>query len=167
MKDILSHKNVMYVLIILILYTCIALLFSRVKPNKQEISVVDNYSRFYTLSNSANMYLSYLGLENNKNVYTLLDDDYIKENQITEDNVISKLKDFETTSPSIRVTKMLEQSLSKNIKRYYIKGNLVDISEDTYDVLKDYYLIMEVDENNNTYQITPYDGKIFMEGKYE
>ncbi len=167
MKDILSHKNVMYVLIILILYTCIALLFNRIKSSKQEISVVDNYSRFYTLANSANMYLSYLGLENSKNVYTLLNDDYIKENQITEDNVITKLKDFETTSPSIRVTKMLQQTLNKRLKKYYIKGNLIDISEDTYDVLKDYYLIMEVDENNNTYQITPYDGKIFMEGKYE
>lgn len=167
MKDIFSHKNVMYVLVILILYTCIALLFSRVRSNKQEISVVDNYSRFYTLANSANMYLSYLGLENKKNVYTLLNDDFIKENKITEDNVIAKLKDFETTSPSIRVTKMLEQSLSKNTRRYYIKGNLVDISEDTYNILKDYYLILEVDENNNTYQITPYDGKIFMEEKYE
>lgn len=167
MKDILSHKNVMYVLIILILYTCIVLLFNRVKANKQEITAVDNYSRFYTLANSANMYLSYLGLENSKNVYTLLSDDYIKENKITESNVITKLKDFETTSPSIRVTKMLEQNVSKNMKKYYIKGNLIDISEDEYNVLKDYYLIMEVDENNNTYQITPYDGKIFMEGKYE
>ena len=167
MKDILSHKNVMYVLIILILYTCIALLFNRIKSSKQEISVVDNYSRFYTLANSANMYLSYLGLENSKNVYTLLNDDYITENQITEDNVIAKLKDFETTSPSIRVTKMLQQTLNKRVKKYYIKGNLIDISEDTYDVIKDYYLIMEVDENNNTYKITPYDGKIFMEEKYE
>ena len=62
---------------------------------------------------------------------------------------------------------MLEQITGKSTKRYYLKGNLVDLSEDVYNVLKDYYLIMDLDENNNTYQITPYNGEIFVEGQYE
>ena len=69
--------------------------------------------------------------------------------------------------PSFRVTKMLEQITGKSTKRYYLKGNLVDLSEDVYNVLKDYYLIIDLDENNNTYQITPYNGEIFVEGQYE
>ena len=62
---------------------------------------------------------------------------------------------------------MLEQITGKSTKGYYLKGNLVDLSEDVYNVLKDYYLIMDLDENNNTYQITPYSGEIFVEGQYE
>lgn len=167
MKEVLEHKNIMYILIILVLYTCIALLFSRIKSTQDKIVEVDNYSKFYTLSNSANMYVSYIGVDDNSDVYLLLDDEYIKENEITKENVISKVKDFETSNPSFRVTKMLEKVTGKSTKKYYLKGNLIDLSEDVYKILKDYYLIMDVDEANNTYKITPYDGKIFMEGKYE
>lgn len=167
MKDLLNHKNIMYVLIILVLYTAIALLYSRVKYVNEKIIEVSNYSKFYTLANSASMYVSYVGIEDSKSVLTLLNDDYVKEHELTFSNVISKVKDFDTSLPSFRVTKMLEQITGKSTKRYYLKGNLVDLSEDVYNVLKDYYLIMDLDENNNTYQITPYNGEIFVEGQYE
>ena len=62
MKDLLNHKNIMYVLIILVLYTAIALLYSRVKYVNEKIIEVSNYSKFYTLANSANMYVSYVGI---------------------------------------------------------------------------------------------------------
>ena len=58
MKEFLEHKNIIYILIILILYTFIALLLGRLKYDKTDITKVDNYSVFYTLSNSLNTYLT-------------------------------------------------------------------------------------------------------------
>lgn len=167
MKDILKHKNIMYILIILILYTIIALLFSKSKFNKEEIKTVSNYSIFYTLSNSANMYVSYLGLEDKESVYKIVNDEYKTNNDITKENIISKLKTFKTSFPTYRITEMLEEKYSSNIKRYYIKGNIIDTDEDTFSFEDEYYLIMDVDSNNNTYQVTPYDGAIFKGEKNE
>ena len=116
MKDFLEHKNIVYILIILVLYTIIALLLNNVKFNKTEISKVDNYSVFYTLSNSLNTYLSYLG-EDNENVYDLVEDKYREEFGITKENVISKLKDFDISAPSLRAEEMMHESVDKNIDK--------------------------------------------------
>ena len=62
---------------------------------------------------------------------------------------------------------MLEEKYSSNIKRYYIKGNIIDTDEDTFSFEDEYYIIMDVDSNNNTYQVTPYDGAIFKGEKNE
>ena len=75
MKEFLEHKNIIYILIILILYTFIALLLSRLKYDKTDITKVDNYSVFYTLSNSLNTYLTYLSEENTE-VYKIVEDEY-------------------------------------------------------------------------------------------
>ncbi len=164
MKDFLEHKNIVYILIILVLYTIIALLLNNVKFNKTEISKVDNYSVFYTLSNSLNTYLSYLG-EDNENVYDLVEDKYREEFGITKENVISKLKDFDISAPSLRAEEMMHESVDKNIDKYYVRGKLVNMEEDEYKIIKDYYLIIFVDSRNNTFEITPYDGSIFKEEK--
>ena len=146
------------------LYTIIALLLNNVKFNKTEISKVDNYSVFYTLSNSLNTYLSYLG-EDNENVYDLVEDKYREEFGITKENVISKLKDFDISAPSLRAEEMMHESVDKNIDKYYVRGKLVNMEEDEYKIIKDYYLIIFVDSRNNTFEITPYDGSIFKEEK--
>ena len=150
MKDLLEHKNIVYILIILVLYTIIALLLSKIKFNKTEITKVDNYSVFYTLSNSLNTYLTYLSEENTE-VYNIVEDKYKEQNVITKENVISKLKAEE----------MLYESVDKNINKYYVRGKLVNVGEDEYKIIKDYYLNIYVDSRNNTFMISPYDGSLF------
>ena len=154
MKDLLEHKNIVYILIILVLYTIIALLLSKIKFNKTEITKVDNYSVFYTLSNSLNTYLTYLSEENTE-VYNIVEDKY------KEENVISKLKDFNIDAPSFRAEEMLYESVDKNINKYYVRGKLVNVGEDEYKIIKDYYLNIYVDSRNNTFMISPYDGSLF------
>ncbi len=160
MKDLLEHKNIVYILIILVLYTIIALLLSKIKFNKTEITKVDNYSVFYTLSNSLNTYLTYLSEENTE-VYNIVEDKYKEQNVITKENVISKLKDFNIDAPSFRAEEMLYESVDKNINKYYVRGKLVNVGEDEYKIIKDYYLNIYVDSRNNTFMISPYDGSLF------
>lgn len=160
MKELLEHKNIVYILIILILYTIIALLLNRIKFDKTDISKVDNYSVFYTLSNSLNTYLTYLSEENTE-VYNIVEDKYKEQFGITKENVISKLKDFDIDNPSFRAEEMLYESVDKNINKYYVRGKLVNIGEDEYKIIKDYYLNIYVDSRNNTFMISPYDGSLF------
>ena len=160
MKDLLEHKNIVYILIILVLYTIIALLLNRIKFDKTDITKVDNYSVFYTLSNSLNTYLTYLSEENTE-VYNIVEDKYKEQFGITKENVISKLKDFDIDSPSFRAEEMLYESVDKNINKYYVKGKLVNIGEDEYKIIKDYYLIIYVDSRNNTFLISPYNCSFF------
>lgn len=160
MKEFLEHKNIIYILIILILYTFIALLLGRLKYDKTDITKVDNYSFFYTLSNSLNTYLTYLSEENTE-VYKIVEDEYKEKFGITKENVISKLKDFDIDTPSFRAEEMLYESVDKNINKYYVRGKLVSVGEDEYKIIKDYYLIIYVDSRNNTFMISPYDGSLF------
>ncbi len=160
MKEFLEHKNIIYILIILILYTFIALLLSGLKYDKTDITKVDNYSVFYTLSNSLNTYLTYLSEENTE-VYNIVEDEYKEKFGITKENVISKLKDFNIDTPSFRAEEMFYESVDKNINKYYVRGKLVSVGEDEYKIIKDYYLIIYVDSRNNTFMISPYDGYLF------
>lgn len=168
MKEIMEHKNIVHILIILILYAVIILLLNKIGVfNKDKIKLVDNYSIFYTTSNSANLYLNYLANEDSKSIISLLDEEYIENNNITKENVIDKLKDFTIEFPTLRVVSMYEEKINNNKKRYYLKGNLIDSDEDKYEIVKDYFLIVDIDSSNNTYTITPYNGKIFKEENNE
>lgn len=167
MKDILEHKNIIHILIILILYSVIVLLIDKTELFKQnKITEVKNYSEFYTVSNSANLYLSYLSSSNKDSVYAILDNDYKDKKEITKDNVIEKLNDVKDIVPALRVNNMYEEKLSKYNKKYYLKANLIDNGEE-YKIIRDYYLIVTIDSKNNTYSITPYDGAIFKEENNE
>lgn len=167
MKDILEHKNIIHILIILILYSVIVLLIDKTELFKQnKITEVKNYSEFYTVSNSANLYLSYLSSSNKDSVYAILDNDYKDKKGITKDNVIEKLNDVKDIVPALRVNNMYEEKLSKYNKKYYLKANLIDNGEE-YKIIRDYYLIVTIDSKNNTYSITPYDGAIFKEENNE
>lgn len=168
MKEIMEHKNIVHILIILILYAVIILLLNKIGVfNKDKIKLVDNYSIFYTTSNSANLYLNYLANDDSKSIISLLDEEYIENNNITKENVIDKLKDFTIEFPTLRVVSMYEEKINNNKKRYYLKGNLIDSDEDKYEIVKDYFLIVDIDSSNNTYTITPYNGKIFKEENNE
>lgn len=167
MKDILEHKNIIHILIILILYSVIVLLIDKTELFKQnKITEVKNYSEFYTVSNSANLYLSYLSSSNKDSVYAILDNDYKDKKGITKDNVIEKLNDVKDIVPALRVNNMYEEEISKYNKKYYLKANLIDNGEE-YKIIRDYYLIVTIDSKNNTYSITPYDGAIFKEENNE
>ena len=56
---------------------------------------------------------------------------------------------------------MLYESVDKNINKYYVRGKLVNVGEDEYKIIKDYYLNIYVDSRNNTFMISPYDGSLF------
>ncbi|MDD2207952.1 MAG: hypothetical protein PHG03_01215 [Bacilli bacterium] len=128
-----------------------------------KITLVNDYSQFFTISNAGNKYISYLLKKDNEKLMFLLNEKYISVNSITKENILNKLTLLESGSYTFEARKIYQERLSSDITRYYIKGDLSLEIMDEYQRPSDYYLIIEMDSVNNTFEVTPYNGKIFME----
>ena len=57
------------------------------KVNQDEILLVDDYNRFYTVSSCVSKYLNYLATNNTEKLLVLLSNEYKTKNNITESNI--------------------------------------------------------------------------------
>lgn len=128
-----------------------------------KITLVNDYSQFFTISNAGNKYISYLQKEDKESLILLLNEKYISINNINKENILDKLTLLESDSYTFEASMIYQESLSSDIIRYYIKGDLSLDVMDEYQRPTDYYLIIEIDGVNNIFEVTPYNGKIFME----
>lgn len=134
------------------------------KEEKTKIKLVENYGRFFTISNAGNKYISYINKEEKNNLMLVLSDNYISLNGITKENVLKKLPKLNFNNDySFEARKMYDEEINENITRYYLYGFLNENLIDGHSKSTDYYLIVDLDIINNTFEITPYDGKIFKE----
>ncbi len=166
----LTKNNIIVIIIFLIvlfsglmLYNYRQDKFGSEKSNK--ISLVDNYSRFFSISNAANKYINYLNKQDAKKLIILLNDNYQTENNINLENVLHKLSLLDSNKDyNFEARKMYEEKITKNIIRYYIYGNLKEnIMDDDYVRPLNYYLIIDLDISKMLFNVTPYNGKIFKE----
>ncbi len=138
------------------------------KVNKKEpekIKILDNYNKFFTISNAASSYIRFLNNEDQDNVYLLLNDEYKKENNITKENIISKL-DFNSKNGLVmfEAKKIYYENINDNNIKYYLFGYINVDQMNTYsDKEEEYYLIINLDTKNQLFDVVPYDGEIFME----
>ncbi len=134
------------------------------KNNKnREINLVNDYTDFFSISNSANKFISTVQKKDIDNVLILLNDQYIKENKINDINLFSKIIPFEEGIYNFEAKKMYYQNLTSNLVRYYLYGKIDKETIDDSVYYKDYYLIIDLDKENSLFAVTPYDGAIFME----
>lgn len=130
------------------------------KVNQDEILLVDDYNRFYTVSSCVSKYLNYLAANNTEKLLVLLSNEYKTENNITESNIytfIPKITGNRNFSPK----KMYQQRLNQTIYKYYVYGTIEKDSLNTSSSKEDYYIIVILDESTMTFAIEPYDGSMF------
>lgn len=165
----LTKKNIIVIIIFIILMFSGLLLYNYRNPevkknNNNKISLVKEYGRFFSISNAADKYISYLKKQDKNNLMLILNKKYIEINNITNQNIISKLNFPNKNSESnFEARKMYQENINKYIIRYYIYGYLTKNLMEEYSRPKDYYLIIDLDVKNKTFEVTPYDGKIFKE----
>ena len=166
----LSRKNII-LLTIFILIIILGLTFYNyrnpavVDKKESKIILVKDYSRFFTISNAGNKYISYLKNKDVDSLMLLLSDIYKTSNNITRDNILEKLTLLGTGEYTFDARKMYQSNLNNKIIRYYIYGYLTEEVMDEYRKPSDYYLIIDLDTENFTYAVLPYDGEIFKESK--
>ncbi len=122
---------------------------------------VNNSVDYYTVDTVCGKYLLDLEYGDSEAVYNELDPKYVKESNVTQDNVISKLLykeyDFEENYRlrlSTNVTDMFYVEGDKGVNLYFVRGYIEDnIKHEKVD----FNIIVELDKENKTYYILPQD----------
>jgi len=130
------------------------------KIDTETISVLDDNSRFYTVSSCVSKYLNYLSTLETEELLILLSNDYKTKNSINSENIYNYIGTNEgivNFSPK----KMFQQRLSKSVYKYYIKGYIEREGLNTLSIRQDYYIIVILNEKDMTFEIEPYDGSMF------
>ena len=158
-----NNNKVYYVLIVLIILFGIILgIFlikekhekeNRINVEKNPTRSVTDYISFFAIQNIINKYLfSY----NEEEIYNMLDEDYIKNNDITVDNVIEKAKKG-LVGMNYKCQKVLENNASNRYKDVYVTSGIIieNTMEDTNVIDKDFKAIVILDYDNLTFSIIP------------
>lgn len=156
--------------IILVIITLIVVIISFISKEQEEnkigdVSIVTNYSNFYTVDSCLYRTITYLASKNSESLYFVLNDNYKKQNNITKENVMNYFQSIPTSSTFIS-KKMYYQDINDNITKYYVFGTIEEnylLEEVEYRELKtqDAYFIVYLDTSNKTFSIEPYSKELF------
>lgn len=168
MKD---KKNI--IAIILVIVTILVLLISNLlkeepQKEKKEIKIVTNYSNFYTVSSCLDRTLNYLSKKDKDSVYYVLNDNYIKTEKITKENVLDVFADVLENSTFVS-EKMYYEEINDKLTKYYVEGHIevdriYDDEEFVINSESSNYFIVYLDSENEIFSVEPYSGEIFKSG---
>ena len=125
---------------------------------EKRYTFVKDYNRYYTITNIVDKYYSAINNEYKDDLMVMLNDDYIKDNNITNDNVIAKLK-VDNNNISFQGSLMCKKKLHTGVVSYYVSGET--IGTNTGKKIKDSYFEVIQDENNMTFDIKEIDNTSF------
>ena len=125
---------------------------------EKRYTFVKDYNRYYTITNIIDKYYSAINNEYKDDLMVMLNDDYIKKNDLTNDNVISYLKK-DKNNVSFHGALMCKKKLHTGVVSYYVSGNT--IGTNTGKTIRDSYFEVIQDENNMTFDIKEIDAVSF------
>lgn len=169
MKD----KRLYSWIIIAILILSFAIFLVVAKKNEQRnhektgynIFITTDYSTFFTVSNCANKYISYISNNDVSRILNVLNKDYIKENNIDSNNLYNFISIGNDINGNViyKIEKMYQKKYSKYYNRFYTKGSLYIETPNGNTRLSNYYLILNIDSDNMTFDVTPFNSQEFKE----
>ena len=95
-------------------------------------------------------------------IFDMLSTEYIDKNNITVENVYDNVKDLQETVTFVPLNMKLEQGLG--VDKFLVYGDIVYMNSDKLEKL---YLIVNIDNINNTFSIEPVNEKIESMEDYE
>lgn len=167
-----KKKDYTLLIIICVLLLSIAVLLF-LNSNKDENNIlseepkyrlVDDYSRFFTINSCVYKYITYLSSNKTSDLVKILDQDYVLKNNIDNTNVYDYVNKL-NGNYSFKSKKIYYQVGNDKIIKYFVYGYLIEETIDELGNKQDYYLIVNLDVENQLFSIAPYDGKLFKEGK--
>ncbi len=118
-------------------------------PPDDTVYLLSNKSVFYSIEKMITRYFLYLKAGNPKAVYSIIDDNYLKENNINEQNILENLRSgipYDGTFSAKEIRRVIDYA--KPI--YFISGILEKDFRKT-----PYYLVMKQDLNNVSFSLKP------------
>lgn len=123
------------------------------------IETVKDATDFYTVKNICDSYVQNILYKSSTDLYNMLDPNYIEEFQVTQNNVISKLNNYNVEQNDYLTLNAIVKDMytirnENSIYVYFINGYVEDNIKHEK---KDFMCMVEVDKNNNTFYILPQD----------
>lgn len=126
-------------------------------PNSKKI--IDR-SRYYTVKNAITKYYSYINMGDYESVLTILENNYVKDNNIDVSNVKNFLTDTKMQiSYDSRI--MCLKSFNDGAYTFVIDGD--EISANTGVLINKKHYEITLDGNNSTYSLKPIEENIYNE----
>lgn len=121
---------------------------------KEDMSVIQDYDRFFFAKDNINKYLSYISRQDSEAVYDLSDEYYLKNNDIDVNNILSKLQ-LNGDDLSFYCKKVYEKNVNGNYI-YYVVGDVIQNKMDFKETVKENYsIVLLVDYSNFTISFIP------------
>ncbi len=161
-----KDKTIAIILVIAVLILGIYKLFfdkdkkAEEKIDTETISVVNDASRFFTVTSCVSKYINYLSIKDTDNLLILLSNQYQKENEINAENIYNYIGTIDGTN-TFNGKKIMQQRISKSIYKYYVYGFIQKELMDSISPKQDFYAIIILDEENMTFSVEPYNGDMF------
>lgn len=135
----MSKANVIVIIILLILFSIIGVLifiFSKNEQNSdnstqyEQLVLVKDPSVFFSVASNVNKLYEYLQLNNTFDAYSLLNETYKKDNNITEVNLINKLniEDVYVSFSAKEMYVVSEKEKYKYLVKGYIRKEFMDVA---------------------------------------
>lgn len=91
------------------------------KNTIENLEEVKGATAYFTVESCVNKYITYVSMQDKDSVYKLLDNKYIQENNITENNVLEKIDNMNELA-IFEADKMYVQEIDENNSKYYVSG---------------------------------------------
>ena len=155
------------IIIILLISISVVLYYKNDEEHnaKEETNIVllKDYSRFFTVNSCIYKYISYLSSDSISDIINILDENFVKSNNINENNLHDYIPKL-SGSYTFKSKRVYYEEINKNFITYYVYGVLIEEFIDYEQLKEEQYYIVNMDLKNQTFSITPYDGSIFKEG---
>lgn len=133
---------------------------SNIVDTNDNVSIVVNHNKFYTVSSCVSKYINYLIARDTDNLLILLSEEYQKTNNINSNNVYDYTGTI-SSNKSFSANKMFSQKINQNTYKYYVYGTLREETLNYTSEKEDFYLIVILNDKDMTFAVEPYNGDIF------
>ena len=145
-------RTLIVVLSVCIICTALILILN-IKSNSDKLTHVNEYNSFFSTSSYINKYINYTSNENKEAILSLLDNNYIVNNNINEDNLFEKVDKYPIGS-SISVNNMEYVKVKENYI-YYVDGTIFESAFNDRSEIGKLKCIIQIDFNNLSVSIYP------------
>lgn len=162
-----TRIEVIIICFLIIIFT-VSLIYTRIFEGHVEEEKIDttvvalaDVNRFFTIDSAISKYFSYVTSNNSNFLFKVLDQDYVRRNNITSSNIYNFVGNYESNINS-SLEEAYQVSSYKNVYKYYVKVALK--LETLYtSTLQGYnYYIVTIDENDLTFAIEPISDIIYL-----
>lgn len=155
------------IIICLILFSIVGLLYFSKSEDEEQIEknkyvILNDYSRFFTVNSCVYKYIQYLSNKNYDNLFKVLSKEYINDNNINESNIYNYLPNL-NGNYSFVSKKIYYEKKDDNYFKYYVYGYIEQDLIDSIGNKEYYYFLVDYDQMDNVFSITPINKIVFDE----